>query len=286
MERSRCVMCGSDSPSGASYALPPFEVVHCGSCGLWYLSPRLREATMKQRYADASYFEGEDGGYADYATQEASLRATFRKLLEAMDRRDLCGGRLLEIGCGYGFFLDESKPYFERREGTEFARVAASRASDCADEIYLGGIDALPRDARYDCIVALQVIEHVYDPLSFVKNLRAHLSTGGALLLSTPNMGSRWRKTLGSRWPSFKVPEHVAFYDASTLEKLLLEAGLHHVRSVSHPHAFSFEEIFGKLGLRRLGRWVPGWMVLPGTVIASAATLDPAKDSTTGPAST
>lgn len=233
---------------------------------------------MKQRYSEASYFEGSDGGYADYATQEESLRATFRKLLEAMDRRDLCGGRLLEVGCGYGFFLDESKPYFERRDGTEFSRAAASKASDGADEIYLGGLEALPRSARYDCIVALQVIEHVYDPLAFVKRLRVHLSAGGVLLLSTPNMGSAWRKTLGSRWPSFKIPEHVAFYDARTLQRLLHEAGLDNAQLVPHPHAFSFEEIFGKLGLRRLGRFVPGWMVLPGTVIASAATCPDAKE--------
>lgn len=271
LERTDCVMCGSRTTQTASYGLPPFEVVQCAACGLWYLSPRIREAKMKELYAEASYFEGSEGGYADYATQKESLRVTFRKLLDAMSRRDLCGGRLLEVGCGYGYFLDASKPYFERREGTEFSRTAAARASLCADEIYLGGIEALPPSIRYDCIVALQVIEHVYDPVAFVKRLRLQLADTGTLLLSTPNMGSAWRKVLGSRWPSFKLPEHVAFYDSKTLVRLLRQAGFENPRAIPHPHAFSFEEILGKLGLRALGRFAPGWIVIPGTVIALAA---------------
>lgn len=271
MEHVACPLCGSSTTRGRRFSHPPFDVVRCGNCDLWRLSPRLLEAKMQELYGEASYFEGSEGGYADYATQEGSLRATFRKLLENMSRSDLCGGRLLEVGCGYGFFLDEARPYFARCEGTEFSKTGAKRSSACADQIHLGGLDSLPGSARYDCIVALQVIEHVYDPISFVRRLGDHLVGGGLLLLSTPNMGSLWRKLLGSRWPSFKIPEHVAFYDSKTLSRLFRDAGFEQPRSLSHPHAFPLEEVFGKLHLRPLGRFVPGWIVIPNTVIAFAA---------------
>jgi len=271
MEHVACPLCGSSATRGRRFSHPPFDVIRCGNCELWRLSPRLPEAKIQELYGDESYFEGSEGGYADYDTQEGSLRKTFRILLENMSRSGLCGGRLLEVGCGYGFFLDEARPYFAYREGTEFSRTGVDRSSAFADKVHLGGLAALPPAARYDCIVALQVIEHVYDPVPFVRRLRDHLADGGLLLLSTPNMGSLWRKLFGSRWPSFKIPEHVAFYDSTTLPRLFRGAGFEQPRAVTHPHAFPLEEVFGKLHLRFVGRFVPGWIVIPNTVIAFAA---------------
>jgi len=279
-EHCACPLCGTDAPVATPYAEDGFAVVRCGGCRLWYLSPRLPEAAMIEAYRSETYFGGEgpkDGmavavGYDDYYDQADSLRATFRRLVRQMDRQGLTGGEVLEIGCGHGFFLEMAAPYFDRRSGTEFSPPAAARARQFADHVWDGGIDAVPEGKRFDCIVAFHVIEHVYEPRDFMNKLMRHLKVGGHCVLAAPDMGSFWRRLMGARWPLFKYPEHVTFYDSATLSRLMEEAGLGGLRAVPYPHAFPLSLICRKLhlpvlpGLGDINIW------LPGTTVAAAGT--------------
>jgi hypothetical protein len=95
------------------------------------------------------------------------------------------------------------------------------------------------------------------------------LRPGGHLVLSAPDMASPLRALLGARWPSFKIPEHVNYFDQSALERLMRDEGLADVRGIAHPHAFPLSLISAKLGVRlppRLAR-TPIW--IPRTAIAA-----------------
>src|SRR5436190_1705782 len=80
-------------------------------------------------------------------------------------KRQLTGGDLLEIGCGYGYLLEEARGFFRTRTGLEMSHDAAAIASRRADRVYEGGLEQLPAGEKFDCIIATHVIEHVYDPL-------------------------------------------------------------------------------------------------------------------------
>jgi SAM-dependent methyltransferase len=275
-ERPPCPLCGSDAPLQSPYHEGVFSVVCCGDCAAWYLSPRLREARMRELYEHDQYFAGGTEGYADYAEQEQSLRATFRALLRRLAERGGTGGALLEVGCGYGYFLDEADSYFSRRTGCEMSPQAAARARAFGAEVFSGSIDSIPPNQVFDCIVALHVIEHVYDPKAFVTHLRRHLTESGTLVLAAPDMGSMWRRILGKSWPSFKYPEHVVFYDRHSLSAVMRETGFPSPRRIPYPHAFPLNEICAKLrlpplpGIGGLNVW------LPGTTLAMIARADKA----------
>ncbi|HVS12827.1 MAG TPA: methyltransferase domain-containing protein [Thermoanaerobaculia bacterium] len=267
LEEHDCPLCGSGRRGAERYRFPPFAVVRCPDCGLFYLSPRPPEERALEAYRDERYFQGRrDEGYRDYRAQEAALRATFRALLRRLERRGITGGSLLEVGCAYGYLLDEARPYFARREGVDFSAEALSEAAPRADRVGLGGLDSAA-GGPYDLIVAVQVIEHVYRPRELVARATGLLRPGGRLLLATPDMGSVWRFLWGRRWPSFKVPEHVTFYDRRTLLRLLRDAGLESIRALPYPHAFPASLVAGALGLRvpagLAGRslWIPGTTV-------------------------
>lgn len=252
VENCVCPLCESTHVYEKNYSFHPYRVVQCRDCQLWYLNPRLSEKDMLSQYSDDAYFEGSDGineGYSDYSEQEKSLRPTFSRFLSLLNRQQLTGGDLLEVGCGYGYLLDEAKPYFNQRVGTDFSLGAVNKASLYADEIFHGGVNEIPQGKTFDCIISVEVIEHIYDPKTFVEDLYKRLKPGGYLILATPDMGSFWRKGMQKRWPSFKLPEHITYYDDGTLRKLYKDCGFEDMQNLPFPHAFPLSVFFEKLKL-------------------------------------
>jgi 2-polyprenyl-3-methyl-5-hydroxy-6-metoxy-1,4-benzoquinol methylase len=264
LEHPACPLCQDPTAGEPVYRFPPYTVVRCRNCSFWYLRPRLSERLMRDEYADESYFEGGGLGYRSYLAQEATLRITFRRFLRELGARGIAGGRLLEIGCAYGFFLDESRHRFAYRVGTDYAPAAVEMARGRADRVHLGGLESLAEDQPFDCAACIHVIEHVYDPRRFATDLLDRLRPGGWLVIATPNMGSVWRRLMRRSWPFFKVPEHVTYFDRSSLLRLLRDCGYDSVRMVPYGSVFTLEMIGEKLGwkvpavARRLRLWLPG----------------------------
>jgi SAM-dependent methyltransferase len=268
LEHVACPACGVDDPT-LRYDVAPYRVVRCPACALSYLSPRLNETAMLRFYEDDKYFENGDVGYAGYLQQEQSLRYSFRRFLRHLHRRRLDGGSLLEVGCGYGFLLDEAKPYFDYRVGIDLS-AAVERAAGRAHRVYQGDLDVLPAGERFDCIILVSVIEHVHHPVDYLRSLRERLRPGGKVVVATPNVDSIFRQLLGARWPGFQViPEHVSFYNGPTLSALMTRAGFSGVTSLPYVRAYPanlvieefnvFSRILGPFGNRNVP--FPGYMV-------------------------
>ncbi|MDH3222183.1 MAG: class I SAM-dependent methyltransferase [Gemmatimonadota bacterium] len=223
---------------------------------------------MVAHYKEADYFEGGTCGYASYSAQERPLRLTFRRLLKNLDHRGVTGGTLLEVGCGYGYLLDEAAPYFARRLGTDMSERGVREAAGYADAVWLGGLEAVPPDIQADMVIAVHVIEHVYNPKFFVREMLRVLRPGGTLVLAAPDAGSLWFKLLRHRWPSFKFPEHVTFFDRRALAALLRRSGAENLRPIPYPHAFPLSVVAAKMRLRTPGFLADRSAWIPGTTVA------------------
>src|SRR6266513_598402 len=156
LEYPACPLCGSDRREFPFRLHEGYRVARCLECGFYYLYPRLIESAMQEIYRELSYYEGVAGGYADtsYTAQEFALRATFNRLLHKLAERGLTGGELLEIGCGYGYLLDEARSFFGRRFGTEFSPEIAAIARRTGAEVFVGGIEQVPAELKFQCIIA------------------------------------------------------------------------------------------------------------------------------------
>ena len=251
LEYPACPVCGSERREFPFRLSDPYTVARCTTCEFYYLYPRLVEGAMQEAYRQPSYYEGGACGYADtsYPMQESALRETFKRLLHNLANHRLTGGTLLEVGCGYGYLLDEARTYFDRRVGTEFSRDGAEIARATGAEVFVGCIEQISPERKFDCILAIQVIEHVYKPLTFVNELIRRTQPGGHIVVATPDIGGALRKVMSRHWPSFKVPEHVGYFDFRTLSRLMEKAGLSDVRRLPYPHAFPLGLIMAKFGL-------------------------------------
>lgn len=263
-----CPLCGSEKRRNVYSKFPSYKVVRCRSCEFYYLYPRLTEAEMLNLYAEDTYFEGEEEGYTSYAEQEPALRATFRRLISNLKSRKLTGGDLLEIGCGYGYLLDEARGSFRSRIGTDFSEQAVVQAANRADFIYRGGIKEVPVQEKFDLIIATHVIEHVYQPQIFLHEITNRLQHGGTAVIATPDMGSFWRHLMGHKWPSFKLPEHVLYFDRKSLTHAMEKAGFVNIKVLPYPHAFPLPLVFAKLGLKLPSKLSKFNLWMPATTLA------------------
>lgn len=156
---------------------------------------------------------------------------------------DLAGAKLLDFGCGAGFFAVEAA-----RRGAALAVGLDALPEAAAAAALLArrqGVDgrtafaaadqpALSPDARFSAICLRDVLEHVADDQGLLDALAGHLAPGGRLILATQNRWSLnfvleggWRRlVLGQRgWLGWD-PTHRRFYSPRALARLLRRAGL------------------------------------------------------------
>ena len=81
------------------------------------------------------------------------------------------------------------------------------------------------KSKKYSAITFFQVIEHIKNPLEYLKSAKKLLKKDGVLLITTPNQKSPLRLLFGSHWSVFKTPSHHFFYSKKSLEHLLRAAG-------------------------------------------------------------
>jgi SAM-dependent methyltransferase len=93
--------------------------------------------------------------------------------------------------------------------------------------VFRGGIDDTPEIAGepFDVIYASHLIEHLLAPVAFLRSAARLLRPGGLIVLVTPNIKSLLARVSGPRWVSFKIPEHVCYYDPATMTELLRRSG-------------------------------------------------------------
>lgn len=270
LEQADCPLCGDDG-GVVRYAWPNshFKVKSCPNCSLLRLSPRLTEEAATSLYKNDHYFDStSEHGYHGYELQAQSLRMTFAALFKKLAEQSLTGGRLLEVGCGYGYLLEEAAPFFTERWGCDFSKNAVQKARQVADKVIHGGLEQIPENESFDFIVSTHVLEHVYDPVGFLKDLTQHLKPNGRLLTAVPHAGNAWLKFLGRRWPSFKVPEHIWHFDTKSLFQIHQRATLQVVSTVPYPQAFPLSLVLRKLGIHKSAKKNEACLWIPGTTLA------------------
>lgn len=213
-EHVRCDLCGADRPK------PHVEVegstfVKCGECGFIYLNPR--PVGGFEKVSDATVEGLTEKGYRE------SRAWYYRRILRefAPFRRT---GRLLEVGCASGGFLEAAREAGWEALGVEIAEKLARVGRERGLDIRTCDIcDAdLPAD-WFDVAALNMVIEHVPSPGKVARELYRVLRPGGALWMHTPNYASTAIRMAPdeSNYP----PAHLSCFTPATLSRLCREAG-------------------------------------------------------------
>jgi len=253
-----CRLCGGRD-ARISFQRDGYSVLQCSECGLVYLDHTIHPEGLRNFYS-ADYFQGvSKQGYHDYWALQASLTATARVRLRQMTR--FCSpGRLLEVGCAMGFFLRAAQQVGWEVQGVELSDHAAEVVrkqfklpvmTGCLEDAHFPG-------ESFDAVAMWDVIEHVPEPVSLVRQVVRVLRPGGLVALSTGDVTSLLARLSGPRWHLYNLPQHLSFFSPATIRRLA-SVGLR-VKQLGHDSAmYTFEYLAYRLKIvypNRLTSWL------------------------------
>jgi 2-polyprenyl-3-methyl-5-hydroxy-6-metoxy-1,4-benzoquinol methylase len=225
-----CTICrGTDRR--AVHVIDGHQIVRCTRCGHLYVSPRPPMEDVVAIYGD-DYFENPAFrttdheayfGYMDYLNDRENIQIRLRQVLGRIAW--LHGaGRLLDVGCGPGLFLEVGDRAGWESWGVDLNKSAIDWARDNVSEnVRVGTVSDLGAEPEsFACVTMFDVIEHLADPRAELQEVWRILEPGGILVVATPDAGALMSRLLGSHWLEMKrAPEHLHFFSVQGMAKLL-----------------------------------------------------------------
>ena len=202
-----------------------YQVVNCDGCGFVYTNP---VPDLGAAYADTI-----DHVYLESIDQRRKTAANDVRLIKKLVPK----GRILDVGCNIGVFLDASAAGGFQAEGVELSDWARSKAS-VRHKVYGETLERLDFENQYDAITLWGVIEHLQAPHEVMHQAYRALVPGGYVFVYTGDVDSILAKVMGRRWYWF-MGMHLMYFSGKTLMEMLSRIGFEDFDYRIHTSYFS-----------------------------------------------
>lgn len=228
-----CPLCGGDE-ARLLFERDGWPVVRC-TCAMVYVAKEISYAVQAAQHEFSESYAQETERRRRASPLLHAISRVARKLKPPMPQRLLSktlewrtGGRLLDVGCGDGSFLEAAAPHFEVA-GVEISAAMAERARQrvASATIHAGPLTemALAHES-FDVVTLFSVLEHEWRPLPALAVVARVLRPGGVAILKAPNFAS-WNRVLrGAEWCGIRLPDHCNYFTPATLSRALATARL------------------------------------------------------------
>lgn len=218
-----CPVCGATDTNPREVAWD-VSIRACARCHSAFVWPRPEAQELRERYER----EHGDGKWAVYFEQEPA--AVWAERVSLLDRLTPERGRVLDIGCGDGRFLEAAVDAGWSTMGTEVALppLRTAHRGVPAALLALGEMSALRAAPDYDAVTFWDVLEHVPDPLTLLIEARRRLRPHGIVAATMPNVQGTTAWLHGAHWKYYDVAEfgHLFHLSPRGLATLFRRAGL------------------------------------------------------------
>ncbi len=229
-----CPACVGTTAHRLLYSKNGCDILQCTACGLGRADASVAGFDPSRYYTGDYFSGGHADGYADYLGAEPVLRRHFAHMIDFLLQYRKAG-RLLDVGCAYGFFLQEAKRHFEVA-GIELAEDAAAHARGQGLHVLSGVADetSLAQLGPMDVIVLLDVVEHLPSPAETLALCARSLNPGGIMLITTGDFASFFARLAGEHWRLMTPPQHLWFFTPESMRRMAPSLGLC-LESIDHP---------------------------------------------------
>jgi len=206
-----------------------YAILQCATCGLEQTWPRPSEGELKGLY-ERFYNAGISPDSAYRGLRERFFTSGLYRLWLRWDgdmgfhgRRGT--GRLLDVGCNEGGRLSLYADNGFQVEGLELNESAAALARQRGFQVHTAPLGQFRPREPFDVVVLANVLEHAWDPVQMLAEVRRLVRPQGEVWISCPNAASLWRRVFGRAWVNWHVPYHLWHFSPATLQMVLKRAG-------------------------------------------------------------
>ncbi len=233
-EDINCVACGIDDNAFA-FEKYNFKYALCNSCGTLFLNPRpsIKSFELFYQNSKSSKYWAET-----FFPNVAEIRREKIFLPRAESLTSLCEdinlkvNKIIDVGAGYGIFLDEWKKINPQSE-----TIAVEPMSSLAAECRKKGIKVIEAIAEKvtdltnpaDIVVCFEVLEHIHKPIEFINVLKKMVKPGGYVFISTLCIDGFDLQILWDKSTQISPPHHINFLSIEGFKILFERAGLTNV---------------------------------------------------------
>jgi 2-polyprenyl-3-methyl-5-hydroxy-6-metoxy-1,4-benzoquinol methylase len=195
----------------------------CSHCNLIFTSPGFSLSDVKKIY--------NEDYYNPWKINDVKVSArhnkvpTFNRWLFEIEKY-ITRGRILDIGCANGFFLEVAQEHGWVPYGVEISDYSSKIAQrKFGSHVFRGSLNDAHFDSEsFDVVTAFDLIEHLLSPIQFLYEVFRVLKPGGIMAIVTADTKSFSCKLMGKNWPHFKT-EHLYYFSPLNAAAILKKAG-------------------------------------------------------------
>lgn len=225
---TRCEICGSTAARELYKAKDrlgnsdeSFIIAECAGCKVLRTLPVMDESELA-RYYPRDYW-GATG-----EPSESWIRSSQAEKTAFLAECALWSGRILDVGCGSGFFLRALSAERWDRFGVETGEAAVLAANRALGQgrVFQGTLsEAACEDSYFDVVTFWSALEHTNEPRASLEEARRVIKRGGSLIVQVPNAASYQARMFGGDWFALDAPRHRYHFSPDVLGRLLRETG-------------------------------------------------------------
>lgn len=224
-----CPACGSEksAPAWHKYEL---DYVECTGCRTVYINPRPPPAILEDYYRNSenyAYWNDVIFPASEDARREKLFKPRALRTVEICKRHGVSGGTLLEVGAGFGTYGQETTRlgYFSRFIAVEPTPYLAATCRKRGLEVIEAPVEHvdLP-EGSIDVVASFEVIEHLFNPRTFIEKCARLLKPGGIMVVSCPAASGFDVVVLREKSVAVDV-EHLNYFRPKSLSKLFASCG-------------------------------------------------------------
>jgi len=227
-----------------------FIYTSCRRCDTLFVNPRPPFESLKKFYSTSSstsFWVNEFFKPVAEIRREKIFRPRAEYIAEMLSvNKGLVIG---DIGAGFGLFLKELKKilpdnnYIAIEPSVEMADICHGKGLEIKCK-YLEEMGSA--ECKFDFLSAFELLEHLFDPISFLNKAYSLLNTGGYLFLTTLNGKGFDISLLWEKSKSISPPHHLNFFNTTSIKHLLERLGFE-VIDVSTPGKLDWDIVEGMI---------------------------------------